>query len=166
MIANYNGKLFNWVSVKFKNYIMTYDKEKIDDFFEVQRGYFIKRVEMDDEGLISIREVHFIVEYDDDVECEKEWIADEGRPLYEVPDIEKGEIGISVGHDSRGEGWVQHDKNASSKMIHLADCKRFTVETVYLFENGRYLASARKERLNVSMKDFQQMMIDYRKENM
>ena len=102
MIANYNGKLFNWVSVKFKNYIMTYDKEKIDDFFEAQRGYFIKRVEMDDEGLISIREVHFIVEYDDDVECEKEWIADEGRPLYEVPDIEKGEIGISVGHDSRG----------------------------------------------------------------
>ena len=61
---------------------------------------------------------------------------------------------------------MQHDKNASSKMIHLADCKRFTVETVYLFENGRYLASARKERLNMSMKDFQQMMIDCRKENL
>ena len=166
MLANYKGKLFNWVSVKLKNYIMTYDKEKIDDFFEAQRGYFIKKMEMDDEGLISIGEVHFIVEYDDNVECEKEWIVDEGRPLYEAPDIVKGEIGISVSHDSRGGGWVQHDKDASSKMIHLADCKRFTVETIYLFENGQYLASARKERRNVSMKDFQQMMIDYRKENM
>lgn len=166
MIADYKGKLYNWVLLEPDNYIMTFDKEKTDESFEAQRNYFIKKIEADDEGLISIQKVHFIVEYDDDVECEKEWIVDEGGPLCEVPHIEKGEIGLYVGHDSRGGGWVQHDKYASSKIIHLEDCKRFIVEMEYLFENGRYLSDARKERRCVSMKDFRRLMIDYRWENM
>lgn len=165
MLAVYDGKLYNWSSTRRGSYIMTYDKDKTDGSFEQRNGYYIKRVESGDGKLSSIFKVHFMVVYTDRTEGRKEWIVDEGVPLHEVPHIEDNEVGLWNNGTRHGEGWTVCDKYACSKIVHLDECEKFTVETEYLLEDGKYLPEAKKVRRAVSADEFRERMISHRRKN-
>lgn len=163
MLAVYNDNTYNYVQVRGKSYLMTYDTQKIDETFSETRGYYLKDVTMLQDDLTEIYELHFWVIYKDKTETEEEWLVDEGRPLYKVPDIQKGEVGLAVMHDSRDESWIQHDKNAASKVISLDECVKTCVEKHTLFVKGNKVDS--KIKTEVSHKDFIKAVVSSRREN-
>lgn len=165
MIAYYKGELYNWVALGRVNYIVTYKPEKADETFIEKNGYFKKEVRKDDENLTAIRKMHFYVEYDDEVEPYKEWLVDEGMPLYELPHIENDEVGLCVGHGSKGYEWVQFDKCLAGKIVKLSECKGFIVETEHKYEAGRCVERSQRERVHVDADEFKRLMLMYRRKN-
>ena len=163
MLAVYNGNTYNYVQVKGKSFLMTYDTRKIDETFSSQRGYYLKDVTMSLNNIEEVYELHFWVTYKDKTETEEEWLVDEGRPLYKVPNIEKGEVGLAVMHGSMDTSWIQHDKNASSKVVSLDECEKLYVEKHTLFVNGHKVDN--KIKTEVSRKDFVESVIACRRGN-
>ena len=133
MLAEYHGNFYNYIQVDEKKYLMTYDSKKVDESFYAHRNYFLKDVTMSEDDIGEVYTLHFWVTYKDTIENEKEWIVDEGQPLFRVPDITKGEVGLTVMHDAHDDSWIQNDKNAASKIILLEECERLYIEkhTVY-----------------------------------
>jgi hypothetical protein len=163
MLAVYNGNTYNYVQVRGKSFLMTYDTHKIDETFSSQRGYYLKDVTMSLNDIEEIYELHFWVIYKDKTEPEEEWLVDEGRPLHKVPDIERGEVGLTIMHDSRDTSWIQHDKNSASKVVSLDECVKSSVEKHTMFIKGNKVDS--KIKTEVSHKDFIRSMVSCRREN-
>ena len=163
MLAVYNGNTYNYVQIKGKSFLITYDSHKIDETFSSQRDCYLKDVTMSLNNIEEVYELHFWVTYKDKTETEEEWLVDEGRPLYKVPNIEKGELGLAIMHDSRDISWIQHDKNASSKVVSLDECVKLYVEKHTLFVKGHEVDN--KIKTEVSHKDFIRTMVSYRREN-
>jgi hypothetical protein len=163
MLAKYHGKLYNYVEIKEKKYLMTYDSRKIDDSFCAQRNYYLKDITMSMNDIEEIYALHFWVTYKDTIEDKVDWLVDEGQPLFQVPDIKKQEVGLVVMHDSKGDSWIQHDKCAASKIVKLDECEKLCIEKHSIFYQG--CSADEKKNTEVSSDEFINTIIAYRREN-
>lgn len=163
-IAEYDRQLYQWVRTGSGMHLVTHDGKKAEGFF-LSDGIYRKKIRPGDRRLAVVQDVHFVVEYYDDVECATDWVVDEGIPLCRVPSLENGELGISVAHESRGGEWVTHKKGAACRIIKMTDCKSFIVHVQNIIENGIELPVPWIQTLPVSMEEFRQIMIQHRPEN-
>lgn len=85
--------------------------------------------------------------------------------MYKSPKIEKDEVGLTLSHDSWSEDWIQDDKYSCSKIVDLHDCSEYTVIFTYVFKDGKKLEEPLIEEKMVSVEEFKEEMIKYRKSN-
>ena len=163
LLAKYNGKTYNYVKVRGKSYLMTYDSKKADDSFYAQRNYYLKDITISMDDVEELYALHFWVTYKDIVEGLNDWLVDEGQPLHQVPDIIKEEVGLAVMHDKKGDSWIQHDKNAASKIVKLDECEKLRIEKHIIYYQGSDVDE--KSNTEVSREEFKNTIIMCRREN-
>lgn len=162
MFAIYNKNNYLCSKVGEEYHLVTHVEEKVDDSFQKRFDYFVKKIDPSDEGIEAVYNIHFFVHYHDEIEKDERWCVDLGAPLHDVPDIEKGEVGLYVDHQSKGHGWTTCDKCAASKIIELRDCDGFSIETTYLKRNFEVLLEEEVEIRKVSASEFQSAMLAHR----
>lgn len=115
MIAKYNHNAYI-ANLKDEHVVLvTYQKKKATEGFAQKRNYYKKKININDEGLTDLYDIHFYVQYNDIKEGYKRWLVDEGRAIGINGSIEKNEVIIDISHDSKHSSWIQYDKGAAAK---------------------------------------------------
>lgn len=150
------------------NELLTYCVNKIDDTFSEEEGIFYKSIDNTDPNIQDIYDVDFYVTYTDDSETLKHgepvtrWNINKMGMLYRNPDMEKGEVGLHLPHDSWSDDWIQDDKYSCSKIVDLYDCSDYTVIYTYSVKDGKKLDEPLIEEVVMTAEDFLQERLKYR----
>lgn len=160
MIAKYNHNAYI-ANLKDEHVVLvTYQKKKATEGFAQKRNYYKKKININDEGLTDLYDIHFYVQYNDIKEGYKRWLVDEGRAIGINGSIEKNEVIIDISHDSKHSSWIQYDKGAAAKKIKLDDCDGFIVEKEYIKQDGKIITKT--EEMQVEPDEFKHMMVQLR----
>lgn len=160
MIAKYNHNAYI-ANLKDEHVVLvTYQKKKATEGFAQKRNYYKKKININDEGLTDLYDIHFYVQYNDIKEGYKRWLVDEGRAIGINGSIEKNEVIIDISHDSKHSSWIQYNKGAAAKKIKLDDCDGFIVEKEYIKQDGKIITKT--EEMQVEPDEFKHMMVQLR----
>lgn len=170
MYIKYNAKIYDLIysNLKEKYVITTYCEEKVDETFYKMWDYYAKDYVEIDPNIQDIYDVDFYVTYTDDSETLKHgepvtrWNINKMGMLYRKPDMEKGEVGLHLPHDSWSDDWIQDDKYSCSKIVDLYDCSDYTVVYTYSVKDGKKLDEPLVEEVVMTAEDFLQERLKYR----
>ena len=165
MLAEYDGYVYIANIRDGKVVLLTYNQSKSIEGFEPKRDYFKKIVDVNDQCLGAMYNIHFYVKYKDSVEGLKAWLVDEGRAIGIKGNIENNEVVIDVAHDSKDNSWIQYDKGAAAKKINLEDCDEYIIEKEYVKRNKKNLNGI-IEKISVTLNVFKNSIIMNRRVNL
>lgn len=164
MIAEYNNNTYIANLRDAHIVLMTYQKEKATEGFSQKRNYYKKKININDEGLTDLYDIHFYIQYTDIEEGYRRWLVDEDRAIGINGNISNNEVIIDVDHDSKHKSWIQYEKGAAAKKIKLNDCKCFIIEKSYVKQDGKN--TIKTEKTQVELNVFKYMIVSLRRANL
>ena len=143
--------------------IVSYDeRDEEEGFEETNRGYWLKRIKIEDEDLEELGEVSFYVRYKDSITENEIWEVTYGKVLK--IDISRGIVVISLDINNYFEDntWKIYDKGLAAKQISLKDCSEYMIKTVYSKKAGKVVDKL-EETISLSEEEFKKAMLAMRR---
>ena len=138
--------------------IISYDERSEEEGFEeTNRGYWIKRIKIEDEDLEELVEVSFYVMYKEIGEENEIWEIVHG--LLEL-DIPRGIVVIYGKSNNKDDTWTIIERGLAAKQISLKDCTEYIIKNVYSKKAGKVVDKL-EETIRVSEEEFKKAMIEY-----
>ena len=140
--------------------IVTYEERSEEEGFEeTNKGYWIKRIKIEDEDLEELSEFIFYVRYKDSVEENEVWEILYGTTLE--MNIPRGIVVITLSRMRSDNKWKIVEKGASEKQISLKDCTEYMIKTIYRKKAGKVVDKL-EETISVSEEEFKKAIIKNR----
>ena len=141
--------------------IVSYDKRSEEEGFEeTNKGYWIKRIKIEDEDLEELSEFIFYVRYKERIIENEIWEILYGT--YLEMDIQRGIVVITLWGMRNDNKWKIVEKGVSEKQISLKDCTEYMIKNVYSKKDGKVVDKL-EETISVSEEEFKKAMLEYRK---
>ena len=138
--------------------IISYDERSEEEGFEeTNRGYWIKRIKIEDEDLEELVEVSFYVMYKEIGEENEIWEIVHG--LLEL-DIPRGIVVIYGKSNNKDDTWTIIERGLAAKQISLKDCTEYIIKNVYSKKAGKVVDKL-EETIRVSEEEFKKAMLEY-----
>ena len=142
--------------------IVSYDKRSEEEGFEeTNKGYWIKRIKIEDEDLEELSEFIFYVRYKESIIENEIWEVTYGTGL-EI-DTSRGIVVISSNlyNFPKNNTWKIYDKGLA-KRISLKDCTEYMIKTIYSKKAGKVVDKL-EETISVSEEELKKAMLARRR---
>ena len=142
--------------------IVSYDERTEEEGFEeTNRGYWIKRIKIEDEDLEELSEFIFYVRYKERIIENEIWEVTYGTGL-EI-DTSRGIVVISSNlyNFPKNNTWKIYDKGLA-KRISLKDCTEYMIKTIYSKKEGKVVDKL-EETISVSEEELKKAMLARRR---
>ena len=166
MYATVRNNIYTLVdSIVMGKELITRKKEKTDDSFTYEDGYYTKTLDNYDE-ITDIYDLRFGVEYNDQLlKDNSKFEISPKRLIHYDLNAEDHEVDLFVSRRCESNGWEMLDNYSSHKNLKLSECSGFYLKYTYKKRNGEYCKEPVEIEIPVTKLVFVSTISEYENEN-